>query len=134
MTTSTTVLATVTRTFTQDDIDAFGQVSGGTGHIHTDPDYAAATPFGRTLVQGLYLLAVVMRAVDEAAPGAREVSCRFVAPVGVGDEFRVVVREQPEAPGGLAVEATVDGRPVVVGTAVDPRRAATDTETRGGTR
>ena len=128
MTTPPTVLATVTHTFTQSDIDCFGQVSGGTGHIHTDPDYAAGTTFGRTLVQGLYLMALVMRAVTEGAPGAGQVSCRFVAPVGSGDELRVVVRDQQDgAPGVLHIEATVDGQSVAIGTAVDGANAAAGT-------
>ncbi|GAA4936772.1 MaoC dehydratase-like protein [Actinomycetospora succinea] len=133
MTPADPVLAVVRRTFTQDDIDAFGHVSGGTGHIHTDPEFAAATPFGRTLVQGLYLLALVERAVAEAAPGRHEVSVRFVAPVGVGDEFRVEVRDHPDSPGDLAITASVGERTAVVGTATRAPEVTPPAARAGGT-
>jgi acyl dehydratase len=115
----------VSRSFSQDDLDAFGLVSGGTGHIHTDPDFAAGTPFGRTLVQGLFLLAVVEKALCEAAPTWFDLSVKFVGPVGVGDEFRVEVRvevsDQSPAPDGVSIEAYVGDRPVLVGNATRTR-------------
>lgn len=99
---------------TQDDVDAFGQVSGGTGHIHTDPEFAAATRFGRPLVQGLYLLALVENALDDVTEDWADLQVRFVAPVRVGDEFTVTVTEG--AAGSLQVTgSTVE--PAVVGTA-----------------
>ncbi|MDQ4116610.1 MAG: hypothetical protein M3235_06555 [Actinomycetota bacterium] len=100
--------------FTQADVDAFGQVSGGTGHIHTDPAFAAATRFGRPLVQGLYLLAIVERALDEHATEWTDLQVRFVAPVRVGDEFEVTVTE--DADGTLRVTGST-GETALVGTA-----------------
>lgn len=100
--------------FTQADLDAFGQVSGGTGHIHTDPEFAAATRFGRPLVQGLYLLAVVERTLDEVAADWADLQVRFVAPVRVGDEFLVTVTE--DAGGTLQVTGST-GETALTGTA-----------------
>ncbi len=94
-------MTTVRVRFTQDDVDAFGQLSGGTGHIHTDPEFAAGTRFGRPLVQGLYLLAVVERALDDVTPDWTDLQVRFVAPVRVGDEFLITVAE--DADGTLQV-------------------------------
>jgi acyl dehydratase len=111
----------VSRSFSQDDLDAFGVVSGGTGHIHTDPDFAAGTPFGRTLVQGLFLLAVVEKALCEAVPTWSDLSVKFVGPVGVGDEFRVEVRDQSGTPDGVSIEAYVGDRTVLVGNATGTR-------------
>lgn len=105
---------TLRRRFTQADVDAFGQVSGGTGHIHTDPEFAAATRFGRPLVQGLFLLGLVERALDETAPGWADLQVRFVAPVRVGDEFVVTVAEN--ADGTLQVTGSTD-ETTLVGTA-----------------
>jgi acyl dehydratase len=120
MTTATIRPTTLRRTFTQDELDAFGHASGGTGHIHTDPEFAAATPFGRTLVQGLFLLAVVERAIETALPdpavGWAELRVIFVAPVGVGDEFRVEVAPG-DAPGLVRVEAFAGSTTALVGTA-----------------
>ena len=108
-------MTTLRRRFTQDDLDAFGRVSGGTGHIHTDPEFAAATRFGRPLVQGLYLLAFVERALDEVTTEWTDLQVRFVAPVRVGDEFAVAVVEG--ADGTLQVTGST-GETVLVGTAV----------------
>jgi acyl dehydratase len=120
MTTAAIRPTTLRRTFTQDDLDAFGRASGGTGYIHTDPEFAAATPFGRTLVQGLFLLGVVESAVGAALPAAgggwRDLSVTFVAPVGVGDEFRVEVTPG-DAPGLVHIEAVVGSTLVLAGTA-----------------
>lgn len=115
---------TVRRTFTQADMDAFGQASGGTGHIHTDPDYAAGTPFGRTLVQGLFLLAVVERALSEAVAGWSDLEVKFVAPVRAGDDFRVEVVADEDVPGRWRVEGFVGPEPVLVGTAFSASRCA----------
>jgi acyl dehydratase len=118
MTTAAIHPATLRRTFTQDDLDAFGRASGGTGYIHTDPEFATATPFGRTLVQGLFLLGVIESAVGAALPagGWRDLSVTFVAPVGVGDELRVEVVPD-DAPGRVRIEAVVGSTVVLVGTA-----------------
>jgi 3-hydroxybutyryl-CoA dehydratase len=120
MTTATIRPTTLRRTFTQEELDAFGYASGGAGHIHTDPEFAAATPFGRTLVQGLLLLAVVERAIETALPdptvGWAELRVVFVAPVGVGDEFRVEIAPA-DAPGLVRVEAFAGSTTALVGTA-----------------
>jgi acyl dehydratase len=115
---------TSTRTFTQRDMDAFGVASGGTGLIHTEPAYAASTPYGATLVQGVYLLAVIERHLCERVPrwldgGVLEV--RFVAPVTEGVPFTVEIVEDGAGPGcepgTWAVLGTTPSGPAVVGTA-----------------
>lgn len=85
----------LTHTFSQDDLDAYGAVSGGNGRIHTDPAYAAETSFGHTLVQGLLLAALVEHAVSLSRPEGRagtRLDITFVAPVAVGHELTVVRR------------------------------------------
>ncbi|GAA4690897.1 hypothetical protein GCM10023215_29610 [Pseudonocardia yuanmonensis] len=108
----------VTRTFAQQDLDDFGFVSGGTGLIHTDPGFAARTEFGRPLVQGLLLLAVVEEAVCRARPewaGAGDVEVRYRAPVTVGDAFRVEIL--PTGADELTIEATTADGVVLTGVA-----------------
>lgn len=109
-----------TRTFTQHDMDGFGLASGGTGLIHTEPAYAATTPFGATLVQGVYLLAVIERRLCERVPqwpdgGALEV--RFVAPVTEGTPFTVEITESADEPGTWELRGSTPSGPAVVGTA-----------------
>lgn len=43
---------------TQARFIAFGQLHGTDAPIHTDPDYAAKTPFGGTIAHGMMILAV----------------------------------------------------------------------------
>ncbi|MGE0215618.1 MaoC family dehydratase [Mycolicibacterium sp.] len=106
------------RTFDQSDLDAFGAVSGGDGRIHTDPDYAAGTRYGRTLVQGMLLVALMERAVGIALPGRRldaRLDITFVAPVHTGVEIRINVAEKGDRPRfdavtdtGVVMTATLD--------------------------
>lgn len=42
---------------TQEAFSTFGELMGFDAPIHTDPDYAAGTTFGRTFAQGMLLLA-----------------------------------------------------------------------------
>ncbi len=39
---------------------AYAAASGDTNPVHTDPDFAASTPFGRPIAHGMLLLAHVM--------------------------------------------------------------------------
>ncbi|WP_172650804.1 MaoC family dehydratase [Rhodococcus opacus] len=103
------------RTFVQADLDRFGRISGGDGLIHTDPDYAAATPFGHTLVQGMLLVGLMERAVGTVAPTRRDtrLDVTFVAPVGPG---MVVVIRQVDDADPPRFEAAADGKVVLVAT------------------
>jgi acyl dehydratase len=107
-----------TRTFSQQDMDEFGIASGGTGLIHTEPDYAAATPFGATLVQGVYLLAVIEQQLCELVPawadrGSADVA--FVSPVTEGAPFTVQITDDGQ--GGWTLLGSTPGGPAVVGRA-----------------
>lgn len=118
MTDSTERAATVV--FEQEDMDNFGIASGGTGLIHTEPDYARGTSFGSTLVQGLYLLAVVEKQLCDLAPGWAEsgtISMKFVSAVKSGDEFRVEIVADPTDPNAFHVTATAGGQVALVASA-----------------
>lgn len=105
------------RIFSQQDMDQFGVASGGTGLIHTEPEFAATTPFRATLVQGVYLLAVMEKElcdwVPEWADGG-SLEAKFVSPVTEGTPFSVeITRDGPASwslrgitPAGAAVIAT----------------------------
>lgn len=123
-----TLPVVVTRTFRQPDLDDFGLVSGGSGRIHTDPDYAAGTPFGRPVVQGLLLLAVVEEALCRARPdwrSAGEVEVGYRAPVLVGDTVTVEVSADGTGT-GLRIEGSTPGGVVLVGAAHPPSGAGAD--------
>jgi acyl dehydratase len=106
------------RTFSQQDMDDFGVASGGTGLIHTEPEFAATTPFGATLVQGVYLLAVIEKELCDRVPewaGRGSLDVRFVSPVIAGVPFHVEITE--DGNGGWSLLGSTPAGPAVVGTA-----------------
>lgn len=116
------IIAEKVRVFQQRDIDEFGRVSGGDGLIHTDPSYAATTTFGQPVVQGLLLLALVEDVLWQALPSwaeAADLDVRFVAPVGVGDAFRVGVIAS-ELRGRFRVVGSTDSGDVLIGSVCAP--------------
>jgi acyl dehydratase len=104
--------------FTQHNLDDFGRLSGGDGRIHTDPDYAAGTLFGHTVVQGMLLVALVEQAVSTVLPDGRtgaHLDVTFVAPVGVGQEIAIHQIHHTTTP-DPQFEATTDAGVVLVAT------------------
>ncbi|MQA88561.1 MAG: hypothetical protein GEV03_29110 [Streptosporangiales bacterium] len=90
---------TSSRSISQEQINAFGLASGGTGLIHTDPEYARRTKFGAPLVQGLYLFALVERQLAERDPKWAErgvLEATFVGPVKAGEEFHVEITDDAD--------------------------------------
>ena len=81
--------ATVTRTFTADDVDAFARLSGDRNPLHFDPEFAAATRFGRLVVQGGLTTGLFNALVAMELPGPGSVFLHqewdYPAPVFVGD-------------------------------------------------
>ncbi len=100
---------------TQELIDAYADVSGDRNPLHIDPDFAAATPFGRTIAHGQLLLGIIGREIAAhweprwSATGRLQV--KFVAPVYTGDEVEVEVDDAG------TVQLRVGERVCIVGTA-----------------
>lgn len=74
--------ATLDKTFTQADFDAFAALSGDDNPIHVDPDFSARTRFGRTVAHGALLCSVLRGLVEEIVPGGRQIrqSTMYPAP------------------------------------------------------
>lgn len=53
------------RTITQDDVTAFGRITGDEQWIHTDAERARQGPFGRTIAHGFLTLALCSWVLDE---------------------------------------------------------------------
>lgn len=87
---------TFERPVTDEDVRLFAQVSGDDNPLHLDPDYAATTPFGRPIVHGAFLLAVVSKVLGRDYPGhgavAVSLSAKFLRPVPVGSDIAVEVK------------------------------------------
>lgn len=86
-------LLTHRRTVTEADIAAFGGVSGDYFYMHFDAEAAAASPFGRRIAHGYFVLSAAAGLF--VWPGQGPVLAnyglehlRFIQPVGIGDTIQ----------------------------------------------
>lgn len=84
------------RTVTEHDVVTFAGLSGDFNQIHTDAEFAKATPFGQRIAHGLLGLSIASGlAVQTGILGANVVAFRevnewkFVKPIFFGDTIRV---------------------------------------------
>lgn len=82
--------ATLTRTFTAEDVAAFATLSGDHNPLHFDADFARATPAGRLIVHGGLTTGLFNALVAEQLPGPGTVFLHqewdYPAAVGIGEE------------------------------------------------
>ncbi len=103
-------------TFTQEDFDRFARLSGDDNPIHTDPEFAARTRFGRTVAHGLLLCSVLRGLVEQLAPGQTlaEQAVKFTAPTFTGEAMRFTAeRAGPDIL--LEVSRVADGQVTCTG-------------------
>jgi acyl dehydratase len=118
----------------QETVDSFADVTGDHQWIHTDPERAAASPFGGTIAHGYLTLALAPGLLAEVLPldgfamvvnyGLDRV--RFPAPLPVGERvrMRVALDAVDPIPHGAALHLTLTfergagGKPVCVAAAV----------------
>jgi acyl dehydratase len=81
--------ATWTRTLTEADVERFAQITGDRNPLHFDQEFAAATRFGRLVVQGGVTAGLFNALVAIELPGPGSVFLHqewdYPAPVFVGD-------------------------------------------------
>jgi acyl dehydratase len=105
------------RTFTTEEVRAFGALSGDDQPIHTDPDAE-----GRLVVQGLLTATMATQVGGSLTVLAGEMDLRFRAPVYTGQRVRCAwttgsVTEAADRWRLVAdVDCTVDGETVLAGT------------------
>ncbi len=95
--------ASVTRTFTADDVRRFAELSGDDHPAHRDGAYARASRYGRPVVHGMLTASLLSAAHARllGTPGALslEQNVKFLRPVFVGDTITAtseVIRLVPE--------------------------------------
>lgn len=104
------------RTITEADVVAFAGLSGDWNQLHTDVEFAAATPYGRRIAHGLLGLAVTsglaarIGFIEGTTQAFMGVTCKFKAPVFLGDTIHLratVAKLRPMASmgGGMVVFA-----------------------------
>jgi acyl dehydratase len=98
---------------TQEDINAFADVTGDHQWIHVDPERAKDTPYGGTIAHGYYTLALAPRFTAQVMEldgfafavnyGLNKV--RFPAPLPVGSRVRMTARlkDLDDVPGGAQI-------------------------------
>lgn len=115
------------KSFSDDDVRAFAQISGDTNPIHLDDHYAAQTRFGRRLVHGMLTASLLSATLANDLPGEGTIylsqSLQFKAPVFIGDTITATVEVTAfRAERGIATLATTctnqDGAVVLQGEAV----------------
>jgi len=107
------------REVTQERIDAFANATDDPQWIHTDPERAAAGPFGSTIAHGFLTLSLCVPMLYEVLPSTDGMvvnygtdKVRFPAPVPAGSRirgrFRVVGVEEAAMGARATIEATVE--------------------------
>jgi len=81
--------ASYTKTFTDDDVQRFVDITGDTNPLHVDDAFAARTQFGRRVLHGMLTASLFSTMVGMLIPGRgaiyRSQTLQFLKPVHVGD-------------------------------------------------
>jgi acyl dehydratase len=96
--------AEITRVVEQSDIGSFVEAVGDFNPVHSDPAYAAGTPFKEPIAPGIYTAGLISAVIGTQLPGPGAIylsqSLKFVKPVKAGDritarvEIIEVIRER----------------------------------------
>ena len=114
------------RTFTDEDVRRFIEITGDTNPLHTDDEFAAGTRFGRRILHGMLTASLFSTIMGTMLPGTgaiyRSQTIRFLLPVYVGDTVTAhfVVRSVDRARHRLEFEAWIEneaGQRVIEGIA-----------------
>lgn len=118
--------ASIQKTFTSSDVEAFAQVSMDTNPIHLDEEYAKTTVFGRRIVHGILTSGLISAVLANKLPGPGTIylgqELRFTAPVFLGDTItaEVEIAEIREDKKIIKLNTTCtnqDGKAVITGLA-----------------
>jgi 3-hydroxybutyryl-CoA dehydratase len=116
----------ITRTITQEQVNAFADLTGDHNPIHLDEDYAKGTMFKTRIAHGAFVASFLSGVMGTQLPGPgaifRSLNLNYRAPVRVGDTIlaRVEVEEVNPAKNmvKLKVSCAVNGLKVVRGEAM----------------
>jgi 3-hydroxybutyryl-CoA dehydratase len=88
--------ATLSRTFTQEDVQIFSELSGDTNPVHLDEEYAKQTRFAGRIIHGMLVSSLISNALGTILPGPGCIylsqQLTFRAPARIGDRLTVKVR------------------------------------------
>lgn len=96
--------ASLTKKFTEEDIDRFAELTLDDNGIHTDAQLSRRGIFRRPVVHGVFVGSLISSLMGTQLPGhgtiLQEMNCRYLNPVYPGDTVtvRVVLTEAEEQP------------------------------------
>ena len=86
--------ASISRTVTEPEIEAFAWATGDTNPVHLDEEYARHTRFKRRIAHGMLVGSYISALLGSEFPGPGTIymsqGMRFIRPVYIGDTIRVV--------------------------------------------
>ena len=87
--------ASLTRTVSAADVEAFARLTGDTNPVHLDEAYAATTRFGRRIAHGMLAVSYISAVLGTTFPGPGTIylsqNISFLAPVYLGDTITATV-------------------------------------------
>lgn len=87
--------ASLTKTFTDNDVLTFAEISGDHNPVHIDDEFAATTRFERRLVHGMLTAGMISAVLGMQLPGPGCIYLKqelnFRAPVFIGDTITATV-------------------------------------------
>jgi len=105
---------TFTKTFTEEDVRHFIEITGDTNPLHVDEAFASTTQFGRRVLHGMLTASILSTMVGMLLPGTgaiyRSQSIHFLKPVHIGDTVTAhfVVRSIDRAKRRLEIESWIE--------------------------
>jgi 3-hydroxybutyryl-CoA dehydratase len=82
-------MAEFSKTITDEDVNAFADLTGDHNPVHLDDNYASGTRFGRRIAHGMLTASLISSVLANRLPGEGTVylsqSLKFVAPVYLDD-------------------------------------------------
>lgn len=117
--------ASFTKTFTEDDVQRFIEITGDVNPLHVDESFAAGTPFGRRVLHGMLTASIFSTMVGMLLPGTgaiyRSQTIRFLLPVHIDETVTAhfVVRSIDRMKHRLEIDAWIEneaGEHVIEGT------------------
>jgi len=116
---------TLSKTFTEEDVQRFIEITGDVNPLHVDAEFAACTRFGRRVLHGMLTASIFSTMVGMLLPGTgavyRAQTLTFLRPVYIGDTVTAhfVVRAVDRARHRLEIESWIEneaGERVIEGT------------------
>ena len=105
---------TFTKTFTEEDVQRFIEITGDVNPLHVDETFAAQTQFGRRVIHGMLTASILSTMVGMFLPGRgaiyRSQTIRFLLPVHIGETVTAhfVVRSIDRAKHLLTIDSWIE--------------------------